>query len=332
LKRGREGIGQALTGTSLGNASVAREFYLSGEIGRSASRRARFCDVVLLDLDQKDGIFVAIENKLFTTNHRLQLEDSYQCVEDRFRQARVREYVYLTLHGEHPVKHKSVDDNGMEQIWIRCSWTRDILDILENCKSKTKRHREVEEFINILYWVKSLYDDRGKSKADEFRLLILHAAAYCLEEELNRLGDGRPGSWKIEGECATVQLIHSSNPKSPLEFELLPNLSIAVQGYRGGRATFEKIVIPYGVNANQIFNMLDITARDIYKGHFSDDANKYLNQNKRRISAGGSERKQEVKLLFNFVAGHFDALKVFFTVSRDVSNARLPCTEISCED
>jgi len=318
MKRGREGEGQPLTGVRLGNASVAREFYLAGEIGRSAVRGARFCDVVLLDLDKNDGVFVAIENKLFTTNHRKQLEDFYECIEVRFKQARVREYVYLTLHGDSPVKHPGVGESGMEEIWVRCSWTNDILEILLNCKTNTKRHTEIEDFISILRWIKSLHHDRHSSRVDEFCLLIKQAAAYCLEEELNRLGDGRPGTWVTSIQGGAVRLTHSSNPKSPLLFELLPSLSIAVQGYRGRKATFEKIVIPYGVNADQVFNLLDITARDIYKSHFLNDVNKYLNQNKRRTPALNSERKQKVKLLFNFIAGHFDALRVLFTVSKTV--------------
>lgn len=318
MKRGREGEGQPLAGVRLGNASVAREFYLAGEIGRSAVRGTRFCDVVLLDLDKNDGIFVAIENKLFTTNHRKQLEDFYECIEARFKQARVREYVYLTLHGDAPVKHCGVHESDLEQIWVRCSWTNDILEILLNCKTNKKIHTEIEDLIGILRWIKSLHHDRHSSRVDEFCLLIKQAAAYCLEEELNRLGDGRPGTWVTSIQGEVVRLTHSSNPKSPLLFELLSSLSIAVQGYRGRKATFEKIVIPYGVNTDQVFNLLDINAREIYKGHFRDDVSRYLNKRKRRTPALNSERKQKVKLLFDFVAGHFDALRVLFTVSKTV--------------
>lgn len=325
LKHGREGVGQGASGFGLGNASVAREFYLAGEIGRSPERGARFCDVALIDLDRKDGIFVAIENKLFTTNHRSQLDDFYRCIEDRFRQARVREYVYLTLFGAEPKVHKGeeVSCAATKRTWVRCSWTEDILVILEKCKGDGNECQEVDEFSKILIWLKKLHEHRTESRAEELCLQIKKAAAYCLEEELNRLAVQRNDPWSIK-EIADpkkgnkVELVHSANPKSPLLLELLPSLSIAVQGSRARKASFEKIVIPYGVNTDQIFNMLDITARDVCKLHFETAVvpKNYLNPKSRRISSVDSKRKQEVKPLFDFVAAHYDELKVLFAVSR----------------
>ena len=325
LKNGREGLGQGASGFGLGNASVAREFYLAGEIGRSPERGARFCDVAFIDLDRKDGIFVAVENKLFTTNHRSQLEDFYHCIEDRFRQARVREYVYLTLFGEEPKVHKGTEVvcAATKRTWVRCSWTNDIPMILEKCKSDGNEYLEIDEFVRILIWLKKLHEHRTESGAEELSLHIKKAAAYCLEEELNRLDGQRTDAWSIK-EIADpkkgnkVELVHSANPKSPLLLELLPSLSIAVQGRRAGKASFEKIVIPYGVNTDQIFNMLDITARDICKLHFEAAVvpKNYLNPKSRRISSVDSKRKQEVKPLFDFVAANYDELKVLFTVSR----------------
>ena len=59
---------QRVASLKLANAAVIREFHLSGDIGRGAEN-GRYCDVVLLDLDTSDSLFVAIENKLFTVNH-----------------------------------------------------------------------------------------------------------------------------------------------------------------------------------------------------------------------------------------------------------------------
>jgi len=316
LKWGREGLGRTTSGLALGNASAAREFFLASEIGKEASQGSRFCDVVLLDLDPDDGLFVAIENKLFTTNHHHQLQDYYHTIESRYRRANIREYVYLTFHGFHPLSSDR-DSSLLNKAWLRCSWTEDIAGILAGYP-KEGLHRELVELLLILRWLKGIYSDRGESNAEEFRLQILHAAAYCLEEELNRLGEGRPGTWSIARQGKTVKLVHSSNPKSPLLVELLPTLSVAVQGHRQGRPSFEKIVIPYGVNTDQIFNLLDIAARDIYRAHFGDRASTYLNTNKRRLQKRGNDRKQEVKPLFDFISAHFEALRVLFTVSLSV--------------
>jgi len=316
LKWGKEGYGRTTSGLSLGNASAAREFFLASEIGKDALQGSRFCDVVLMDLDLDDGLFVAIENKLFTTNHRHQLQDYYRSIESRYSRAKIREFVYLTFHGFRPLS-QSDESSELDRTWLRCSWTEDIAGILEGFP-KEKLHPGLVELLQLLKWLRGVYLDRKESKAEEFRVQILHAAAYCLEEELNRLGEGRKGTWSIARQGKTVKLVHSTNPKSPLLVELLPTLSVTVQGHRKGRASFEKIVIPYGVNTDQIFNLLDIAARDIYWAHFGDRATTYLNTNKRRLKNGSTGRQQEVKPLIDFVSAHFEALRVLFTVSLSV--------------
>ncbi len=317
LKWGKVGIGRTTSGLSLGNASVAREFFLAGAIEEGDSQGKRFCDMVLLDLDPADGLFVVIENKLFTTNHPQQLDSYHKTIEERYlKRTKIREYVYLTFHGFSPKKHKG-DSQEMAKIWLRCSWTEDIAGILDEFP-KSKQHGELKQLVIILRWLKGIYTDRKESKANDFREKILYAAAYCLEEELNRLGEKRQGKWSIAKEGITVKLVHSSNPKSPLTIEMLPNLSVAVQGHRQGHASFAKIIIPYGVNTDQIFNLLDIAARDIYYVHFGDQAAHYLNTHKRPVPKHDCTLKNEVKPLFDFVAAHFEALRVLFTVSHHV--------------
>lgn len=316
LKWGKEGKGRSTSGLSLSNASAAREFFLSSGIGRESTQGSRFCDVVLVDLDPADGLFVAIENKLFTTNHRNQLQDYHQTIESRYRRANTREYVYLTFHGFYPLSSGG-QSTTLNQIWLRCSWTEDIAGILHSF-SNEELHPELSKLLRLLKWLKSIYQEREESRAEEFRLQILYAAAYCLEEELNRLGEGRTGTWSITRQGKSVNLVHSANPKSPLVVELLPSLSVTVQGLRKGRASFEKIVIPYGVNTDQIFNLLDIAARDIYKAHFGEKSSVYLNAHKKRTRSSTCNRKQAVRPLIDFVSDHFEALRVLFTVSLTV--------------
>ena len=313
LKWGKEGLGLTTSGLSLGNTSAAREFFLAGEIGREATHGSRFCDVVIMDLDPNDGLFIVVENKLFTSNHHRQLEDYYRAVKTRYSKAKIREFVYLTFNGFHPVP-SDTSPNDLNRTWLRCSWTKDVAEVLRECLV-TRQHREARELLRLLDWLKGIYIDRNESKVEEFRQIILTAAAYCLEEELNRLGEGRPGTWSIDREGRTIKLKHSSNPKSPLVVQLLPTLSVAVQGKRKGKASFEKIVIPYGVNTDQIFNLLDIAAKEIYENHFDGRAKAYSNVRLRRAKKSDWKRKAEVQPLFDFTAQHFEALRVLFSVA-----------------
>ena len=77
LKWGKSGRGASSTRFSLKNAAVLREFYLAQSIRKRAARGPRYCDIILLDLDTTDSLFVVIENKLFSSNHPYQLELVY---------------------------------------------------------------------------------------------------------------------------------------------------------------------------------------------------------------------------------------------------------------
>ena len=97
LKWGKEGAGVGATGFGFRNAAVLREYYLSKPIERRAERGGGFCDVVFLDLDTDDSFFLAIENKLFTSDHSDQLEHYRAAIDNKYGRAAVRELVYLTV-------------------------------------------------------------------------------------------------------------------------------------------------------------------------------------------------------------------------------------------
>ncbi|ERP30703.1 PD-(D/E)XK nuclease family protein [Chitinivibrio alkaliphilus] len=106
--------GRSVTGDqrfSLKNAAVMREFYLSNYDSRKRKSSAQFADIAVFDLDPGDGIFLTIENKLFSRNHPGQLENYYKLIEDKFKSVKVREYIYLTITGEEPVFYKKNDSS-----------------------------------------------------------------------------------------------------------------------------------------------------------------------------------------------------------------------------
>jgi len=103
--------------------------------------------------------------------------------------------------------------------------------------------------------------------------------------------------------------------------ELLPNLSITVQGKRTGKPIFEKLIVPYGSNTDQIYNLLDLTARDVYHYNFNGNRDRYL-ADKRRKTAVRTNEKIENESIFDFVSKSQHELKILFTMSQNVWQAQ----------
>ena len=326
LKWGKSGKGKSSFGFSLKNASVIREFYLAKSISKRDERGPRFCDIAFFDLDSSDGIFLVIENKLFSTNHPHQLEEYYNTVENKFKRAKVREYVYLTINGSKPSQYKN-ETIPNYKYWVRMSWKDDILTILNEMKrqvedNRQNEHEEVKKLRKLLQWLKKLCDNSVIEHIEKFRVQLLESASKCLCEELKRLNEEKTGMWKIEKENnKSITIKHKSCPKRLLYVELLPNLSITVQSRKNGKALFEKIIVPYGSNTDQIYNLLDIAARDVY--HYNFNGNKYLYlADRRRLTKTLTEEKKRQKDIFDFVFENQNELQILFTMSNNIWEAQ----------
>jgi hypothetical protein len=326
LKWGKSGRGTPSSGLSLKNASVIREFYLAKSIRKRNGRGPKFCDIAFFDFDPSDGLLLVIENKLFSSNHPLQLEEYYDTVEDKFKRAKIREYVYLTINGSEPSKYEG-EISSKYKYWVRMSWKEDILAILNKLKSQIEHngqneHEEVKKLRQLLKWLKKLCNKSIINHIEMLRVQLLESASKCLCEELKRLNDKKTGSWKIENESSkSVTIKHTSCPKRPLYVELLPNLSITVQSRKKGKALFEKIIVPYGSNTDQVYNLLDITARDVYHYNFNGNKDLYL-ADKRRFRASRSDQKKENEDIFDFVSKNQNELKILFTMSGSIWKAQ----------
>lgn len=309
--------GVSVSSFSLKNASSIREFYLAQSIRKRKSRGARFCDIVFLDLDLDDGLFLVVENKLFTSNHPGQLEEYYQLVEDKFKRAKIREYAYLTLNGMSPIAYSnSSTEKRLHRFWVNMSWSGNINDILTNLKTE-EEHPEIVQLRKILAWLNRLNSDKSIiNLVAVLRKVLLEAAAACLMEELQRLGDGKSGEWKIgKTNKNRVSIFHTSSSKRPLYVELLPNFTITVQARKSKIPLFEKIIVPFGVHPDQIFNLIDIAARDIYYFHFNSSTALYL-ANKRRLSSTRTSKKEELAYIFNYVYKNQLELKIILASSK----------------
>jgi len=319
LKWGKSGSGRGSTNFSFKNAAVFREYYLTKEIKKRNGRGPRYCDIVFMDLDSKDSIFLVIENKFFRTNHPDQLEEYYAAVEKKYERAKIREYVYLTMRGTDPESFGNRHSPVFKH-WVSMSWTGDILPILENLDSNRK-HIEVKKLTKLLGWLKHMLTpaNRVKKSVDTVMDLLVEAAAYCLLDELRRLGEGKRGDWDLKvGKGKSIRLVHSS-VSAPLHVELLPNAYIAVQGRSKNNAQFDKILVPYGSHPDQIFNLLDIAARDIYHFHFNDY--RIYKADKRKRSVAKSETREKYSDLFKFVHKQRHELQVLFMLSNRIWTA-----------
>jgi hypothetical protein len=302
----------------LNNASVIREFYLTKSIRKRNGRKPKFCDIVFFDLDLSDSLFLVIENKLFSSNYPLQLEEYYDTVEEKFRKVQVREYVYLTINGSEPSVHKKGIIRKYKY-WVRMSWKEDILDILNELEDQTK-HEKVKELREILEWLKKLCDKSILNDIEKLRNLILESVSECLCEELIRLNVGKRGKWEIEDQKNRhVTIAHSSFSKTKLYVELLPNLSITVQGRNRKKAKFDKVLIPYGTNSDQIYNLLDLAAGKVYRYKGNGNKKLYRNDNRRRKTL--SYKKNRHREIFDFVYKNRSELQILFTLSDSIQMA-----------
>ncbi|MCB0034941.1 MAG: hypothetical protein KDE51_13000, partial [Anaerolineales bacterium] len=232
----------------------------------------------------------------------------------------VREYVYLTLFGLPPANYDEADEQE-HLYWVRLSWATDILDILEQLEVQSE-HPQVTKLKALLRWLHELsrQDEVIQETMEALRYELLLQAANCLFVELNRLGEGKRGAWRLDKSAAQKVIIrHSSYPTKALHVELLPTLSITVQDRSHGRASIDKIIVPYGARPDQIFNLLDIAARDICHLFFEGQVDLYLADRRRRRNRSAEQKAAEP--LFEFVYKHANALKAMFALSSVVREA-----------
>jgi hypothetical protein len=207
------------------------------------------------------------------------------------------------------------------------SWKDDILALLNEMKCRVEHdgkheHEKVRKLRELLNWLKKLCDNSIIEHIEKLRMQLLESASKCLFEELQRLNEGKTGSWKIEKENSkSITIKHTSFPKRPLYVDLLPNLSITVQSRKNGKALFEKIIVPYGSNTDQIYNLLDIAARDIYHYSFNGNKNLYL-ADKRRFTKTITKEKERQKDIFDFVFKNQYELQILFTMSNNIWEAQ----------
>ena len=106
---------------ALQNSMVIREYPIS------VSKSTKFIDILYLDLDKKDNVVIAVENKFLTQDSKNQLDNYVTALNSLFSQNDVK-VVYLTLNGKPPVNYEGERDDV-----VRLSWLDDILEMVLEC-------------------------------------------------------------------------------------------------------------------------------------------------------------------------------------------------------
>jgi hypothetical protein len=314
--------GTSVTGLDLRNAAVFREFYLAQASASGRRTEGSLCDVVVLDLDPRDGLFLAVENKLFTTNHRGQLERYYDTIEKRYQRARVLEYVYLTLLGDAPVRTATVRSRRCDRTWVRVSWLRDVLPVIESMVPDQPR-LDAHELTRVLRWLRDAVDGAASAELaavlDELTATLVSTAGRALVAELQLLGDGAPGEWSIRRMSRTrVQLRHGSRPQAPLHLSVQPDLDLALSTRCRGRRRREKLIVPLGANPDQVVHMMRLAAREVYPLHFGEAHGRYRGATVR--TSAHAEAWDELREVAGVVGERWGELRMLLRVRRVASS------------
>ena len=241
-------------------------------------------------------------------------------VHERYARSRIREFVYLTLSGRAPAAREG--EASVLPHWIDLGWATDIYELLQEWPGPV--HPDVERLRARLFWLRHVLNLDGETRltaaaATSLGEDLVRGASACLVEELNRLC--ARGTWTLASPAgrATQVITHSSVPSRSLRVSLLPTFSLTIQTWRDKRPTNEKLLVPFGAHPDQVFNLFDITARDLY-ARMSSNPQTYLGTNRRlRTTVAGI--RNAWRPWFELAHRHTLALRTAMTLSDHVWQA-----------
>lgn len=320
------GAGNRVNKLKLQNSTTVREFFIS----TGTNKTAKYCDLVLLDLDYNDSVIVAIENKLFSTNHPYQLQEYYNGMEKSYNHAKIRDYVYLTIDGSNPKKFgvvfgdgKSKKEKTLYKNWVTLSWADDILKIIKLSERGIKRKNpphEIKVLIKLLTLIQKLKNDPKKAAIDNYRKQLIHATRDCLLERLEffeeKQNKDTPSKWMKKGRYS---LKHRSCKRREVKLSMLPNFTITIQTQNKStnKPIGEKIIIPFGVHSDQFFNLISYAANDVYNYHFTGTKDPGKFRNNKWVTTANT-KKTEIQNsyfeLIKFANEHIDELKIMMSL------------------
>lgn len=277
-------FGTTVDTIATGPLGTVRELHLGHH--ESGKSQARHSDLAVVRLTGDRPVLVAIENKLFTTDHDDQLAAYQRAIESRYADLRVVEYAYLTLFGQSPT------DTGTEAAeagpvipWVPVSWVDDVLPVLEALGADgAELPTAAAEVRDVLRWfaaVRARWAELGPAVV-AWRREYRRAVVDMLLAELQRLNDGAPGTWHVVQRGTTVTTLgFSRTPARTVAVRVLDNLAIAVMARVKSRGVVDQRVIPAVSDMGQLVGWLGRTAVEVYSMMFGEGARRYRGEGAR---------------------------------------------------
>ena len=100
---------------------------------------------------------------------------------------------------------------------------------------------------------------------------------------------------------------------------MLPNLFVTVHGQKNSKLNYEKVLIPFGVFPDQVFHLIDISARDVCYNHFTEPLSYMSGNRKRTVTI--SETKLKFKPVLDFLFEKKYQLQVLIYFSKKIRKA-----------
>jgi TDG/mug DNA glycosylase family protein len=261
-------------------ATVLRELHLSGQVpapARAPAPHKRHLDLAILDPTPGRGRLVAVETKLFTTDHDQQLAAYHRALADRFGDLPVADHVYLSLFG-HPPHFDDRTARPCRRAWRALSWVDHILPALEATATDHRLPVPATELRDLLRWFAGLranWPRLGPLAATVIPTAI-RAVVEILLAELRRRNTGTSGTWRVKHRGHTrTTLTFSRTPARRVVVRVLPSLTVMVLAAHGQRGVTDRRVIPAGSGTEPFLALLERAAADVYPMLLGTSAERY---------------------------------------------------------
>ena len=247
----------------LSNASVIREYSLS------TNNKTKKIDILFLDLDSKDNIILAIENKYFTSDHTKQIQTYKDFLDKYFSEFSTRrpdgkkyngKILYLTFNGNNPINYdyKCESQNPA----IKCfSWIKDENSIYSILKEINSENSEVKEFVKILESLRAIkiFTEKQKDKYINFKTDFVSLIGLSLKKILNNFDKGLKGYFEYEND----KIIHTNykNKKNLITLSLSLTQNTLQLKIDINKSNF---YIPLNIHIDQINHLIYVVCFNIY--------------------------------------------------------------------
>ena len=278
---------------SLKNSTVIREYSLPTI--QNGKNKTKKIDLLFLDLDSRDNVVLAIENKYFTVDHENQLDAYKEFLDKYFNQFIARrpdgqtyggKVVYLTLNGDKPI-------NCKEEIVKRFSWIASKNSIYSVLKNLDSESLEVKDFLEVLETIQTIncFVKEQETQYESFKNDFLTLIGLNFLEILNNF-DKASGYFEFKNSKITHSSYKDKSVFVKISLSLTQN-TLQLQVNLSERSFY----IPLNIHIDQINHLIYLACFNIYSKLFEKYSTRKDNLSLSQISPiliGKSQEEAEV--------------------------------------